>query len=365
MVRSLYVKPRPKNVCAVGICVVAWTAILLPLPQQTIERGYSNFFFPPLQRAVTSFSNLVPFALLDVLLVGVPIVWCGVIVRDLSRSPARWHALGRWALRTAVAAATAYLLFLGAWGLNYRRVPLERKLSFDARAVTADGARDAARLAASRLNTLHDAAHAPAAPADRGVDRSLASAFARATQELGATGTTVPARPKRTLLDLYFRPAAVAGMTDPFFLETLVESHLLPVERPFVIAHEWSHLAGFADEGDANFAGWLTCIRASAPVQYSGWQFLFSELVNSVPRSDRPSLIARLDAGPRANLRAIADRLARDVRPQISAAGWRVYDRYLKANRVQAGVASYAQVVRLVLGTRIGLSAVEAASPLR
>jgi hypothetical protein len=42
----------------------------------------------------------------------------------------------------------------------------------------------------------------------------------------------------------------------------------------------------------------------------------------------------------------------RNVSPRISAAGWRVYDSYLKANRVEAGAASYAEVVRLVLGVR-------------
>ena len=35
-------------------------------------------------------------------------------------------------------------------------------------------------------------------------------------------------------------------------------------------------------------------------------------------------------------------------------AGWRVYDRYLKANRVEDGAASYARVVRLALGTELG-----------
>jgi hypothetical protein len=38
----------------------------------------------------------------------------------------------------------------------------------------------------------------------------------------------------------------------------------------------------------------------------------------------------------------------------VSAAGWRVYDQYLKANTVQAGAASYADVVKLVLGTKFG-----------
>jgi hypothetical protein len=236
-------------------------------------------------------------------------------------------------------------------------------LKYDANAVTVDAARDASKLTVSRLNALYVPAHAARDRTSRN-DAALAAAFARTTRELGATGTTVPARPKETILDLYFRPAAVAGMTDPFFLETLVESNLLEIERPFVVAHEWSHLAGFADEGEANFAGWLTCTRADALSQYSGWLSLFGELMNAVPRADRAAAMASLAGGPREDLRAIAARLARDVKPRVSAAGWRVYNEYLKANRVEAGTASYAQVVRLVLGTRLGLTD-EAALPAR
>ena len=44
--------------------------------------------------------------------------------------------------------------------------------------------------------------------------------------------------------------------------------------------------------------------------------------------------------------------------PGVSRAGWRVYDSYLKANRVEAGTASYDEVVRLVLGTRVNGRAV-------
>ncbi len=347
-------KDRLKSAFAVAIVLLALGATVLPVSQQSIERNYSDLIYPVIQRALTSFSNLAPFAWFDVMIVALPVVWIALAVRDLVASRRRLAAIGRWLLRTVVAVAALYLMFLLTWGLNYRRVPLDRKIRYDATAVTAAAARETALLAASRLNALHDAAHASLPVADS--DPSLVDAFARATRELGATGTTVPGRPKRTLLDLYFRPAAVSGMTDPYFLETLVEGDLLAVERPFVIAHEWSHLAGFADEGEANFAGWLTCARAGTTAQYSGWLFLFGELVNSVPRGARADVISHLSAGPRADLRAIAARIARDVKPQVSSAGWRVYDQYLKANRVEAGAASYAQVVRLVLGTRMGLT---------
>jgi hypothetical protein len=358
------VKAAPGSAAFACILALGVAATLLPVPPAMVERWYSGSIYPQLQRVMTTMSNSVPFALFDALIILGPILWLAWLVRDLRRLRPWPRALGRWALRTAAAVATLYLVFLGAWGLNYRRVPLEQKLPYDATAVTAAAARETAQLAALRLNALYVAAHA-ALPDDVSIDATLAPAFARATRELGARGTTVPARPKQTVLDPYFRRAGVAGMTDPFFLETLLDGDLLPVERAFVIAHEWSHLAGFADEGEANFAGWLTCMRAGVPVQYSGWLFLFGELVNGLPRSDRAGVVARLDAGPRADLRAIAERLARDVRPAVAATGWRVYDRYLKANRVEAGAASYAQVVRLVLGTRIGLTAPEATSRAR
>jgi hypothetical protein len=354
----------PKGgVWILAILACACAAAVLPVPAESVERWYSGGFYPPMQRLLTSGSNVVPFAVLDLLLV-LPVVWIAAAIRDVFRSPRRLHRLAQWTLRTALAIAILYLVFLMTWGLNYRRVPLERKLAYDARVVTVDAAREAARRATSRLNELFAGAHADPV-AITAVDPALATAFAQSTRELGAAGRTVPGRPKRSLLDLYFRPAGVAGMTDPFFLETLVEGDLLAIERPFVVAHEWSHLAGFADEGDANFAGWLTCLRADTAAQYSGWLFLFGELANSVPRGDRASLMALLGAGPRSDLRAIAARLARDVKPQVSEAGWRVYDQFLKANHVEAGAASYAQVVRLVLGTRVGVNAGESASPAR
>jgi hypothetical protein len=244
-------------------------------------------------------------------------------------------------------------VFLATWGLNYRRLRLTDKLPFDAGAVTADAARVAGGLAVDRLNALHDEAHASGWPAGDGIDSGLSAALSSAIREAGVPRAIVVARPKRTMLDWYFRRAGVDAMTDPFFLETLIAGGVLPFERPFVLAHEWSHLAGIADEGEANFIGWLACVRGSVGDQYSGWLFLYAELAGAVNGRDRAALAARLGSGPRADLRAIRDRFAREVSPRLSTAGWRIYDSYLKANRVEAGAASYAEVVRLVLGVRL------------
>src|SRR5262249_23705106 len=149
----------------------------------------------------------------------------------------------------------------------------------------------------------------------------------------------------------YFRKAGVDGMTDPYFLETLVVSGLFPFERPFIVAHEWGHLAGFADESEANFVGWLACIHGTEAQQYSGWLYLYSELAGALRRADMIQVSAHLADGPRADLQAVSRRIYGERNERISNAGWRVYDQYLKANGVDSGTANYGEVVKLVLGT--------------
>jgi hypothetical protein len=335
------------------LVAVALAAAVLPLPSRAVERLYSNGPYAAAQPWMTAVSNLAPAALFDLLIVAALLAWTGLGVRDLIRRRSWLRAMARIAGRTLVWSAALYLGFLLAWGLNYRRLPLVEKLQFDEARVSADAARDLGMLAVGEVNALHDAAHAEIAGMDGRapeIDPVLAQAFSAAQRDLGAPRLAAPGRPKRSMLDLYFRRAGVSGMTNPLFLETLVASDLLPVERPAVIAHEWSHLAGITDEGEANFLGWLTCVRGSPAHRYSGWLFLVNELARAVRDADRAAMGAALGPGPRADLRAIAERVRRNVSPRLSAAGWRAYNQYLRANRVQSGTKSYAEVVKLVLG---------------
>ncbi len=339
-----------------AIVLVALGAALVPTSPAAVERLYSTTAYLVVQPRLTAAANLAPFALLDALIAAVAAGWVAALLVDVRRlGRRRWlQVAGRAAVRTAVLVAASYLGFLLVWGLNYRRVPLKEKLQFDAGRVSSGAARALAATSVERVNALYSTAHLDQGEAAGSGDAPLAAAFARVQRELGASRLALPGRPKHSVLDIYFRRAAVDGMTDPYFLETLVVGDLLPFERPFIVAHEWSHLAGYADEGEANFVGWLTCLRGADADQYSGWLFLYGEMLRAVAAADRADLAGRLAPGPRADRRATADRIRQHINPRVSAVGWRVYDRYLKANRVEAGAASYAEVVRLALGARFG-----------
>ncbi|MCU1383877.1 MAG: hypothetical protein JWL71_2574, partial [Acidobacteria bacterium] len=271
----------------VMLVAAAGAAAVLPLPTATVQRWYSERVYGMVQPLLTSLSNRAPFALFDVLMGVVAAAWLLNAARDLWAPGRRGRGTLRIGIRTIVWAAALYLVFLALWGLNYRRPRLRDTLAYDRSAVTPAAALGAGQAAVAQLNALYDAAHAESPAALRAVDADLSVGFARAIRDAGVAREVVPARPKRTWLDWYFRAAGVDGMTDPFFLETLVADGVLPIERPFVVAHEWSHLAGIADEGEANFAGWMACLRGSPADAYSGWLFLYGELTRAVGGRDR------------------------------------------------------------------------------
>lgn len=354
--------PRPGRVRPDGIrpwasaalIAAAVVAALAPTSATAVERIYSRQWYLVVQRILTPVSGLVGFSLLDVLavvgLIGLGCWWWRRLRRRGSERRARTVAAARLGLHTAALVAALYLVFLALWGLNYRRTPLTDKLDYDTARISPAALASLASESVDRLNALHAPAASEPWPSFAELPERLGAAFELVQRRLGASRTALAGRPKATLLTAYFRRAGIDGMLSPFTLEVLVNGTVLPFERPFLVAHEWSHLAGYANESEASFVGVLTCLAGDVQSRYSAWLFLSQQLVRHLPADARDRVWANLDDGPRADLRAIAARL-REAVPVVRRGASRVYDRYLRANRVAAGIASYGLVVDLVLGT--------------
>jgi hypothetical protein len=330
------------------IAAVAAAALwLIPLPASFIERWYSRGVYLVWQRIATGVSNFVPFAIFDLLLVAcvLLIVFAGIRARR-ERS---WRLFGT---RVLLIAAVAALWFQLAWGLNYRRMPIAETMGL---AVTAQpGALERFALAAA------DAVAASADQLDREnpmtssrVLAEVTAGFERAQHKAGLPRMATAGRAKRSLLDLYFRSAAVDGLTNPFVPETIVVSGLTPAETYMTVAHEWAHLAGYASEDEANFIGWISCLESGGGARYNAWLFALMKAARSGTPAERRAWFAR--AGPVAarDLQAIRVRVQRSS-PAVRQVASATYDQFLRANRVESGIDSYDEVLRLMLAYGTG-----------
>jgi hypothetical protein len=337
----------------VGAVVAAVACALAPLSPSVVERWYSTGVYPHIQRLVTPASNLIPFAVFDVLTIGAAVLLIAAVVRSVrrARQARRWSILLTTLGNIVAAAAAAYLVFLVLWGFNYRRVPISQRLVLEPTTPNAEAVLALGQHSIQQLNALYEEAH-HGGDTPPSQDSNLRAAFDRVQGFLSDAPRALPGRLKPTIYGTYFRWTSVDGMVNPFALEVMANPDLLSVERPFVAAHEWAHLAGYADESEANFVGWLTCLQGNARAQYSGWMFLYWQLSGEVGGADRAKLANMLESGPRRDVDDIAERLRRGRWPLLQQHSWKVYDQYLKANRVEAGIRSYGLVVTLILRAR-------------
>ena len=343
---------RTAQVAVVALAVVM---ALAPAPRPLIESVYARGLYPVIRQVVTGLSSLTPVVLFDVLLIGGSLAligWWGV---RLIRAPrgARLRALAGVLGHTVVAAAALYLLFLAIWGLNYRRQTLAARLAYDQGRVTPDVGESLAATGIAQLNRMFEATQDQTWSQLVDLPETLGPAFEAVQRQLDVTPVVPGLVPRRSLLTPYFRRAGIDGMVDPFSLQILVNDTVLPFERPFVTAHEWAHVAGFAHEAEANFVAWLTCLAGDERMQYSAWSFLVPRLLAVLPDDVQTRLRDAVGAGPSADFAAVRARLNRTV-PVVRRSVQRLNDQYLRANRVPSGIASYGEVLQLAVGTDLG-----------
>ena len=194
----------------------------------TVERYYARWLYPIVQSWVTPISNRVPFALFDATLVALASTMIAIWIRAIRRGRKKqWlRSLGRGVVSMLVLLAFGYLWFLGGWGLNYARPPLESQMPFDAARITPQAVRALTEHSIRRANQTYSAAHAAGFPPIDARPARLMEALHQVEREFGRPRPTIFATPKWSILTPFYRASGVSGQLGPFFLETLLNPDL-------------------------------------------------------------------------------------------------------------------------------------------
>lgn len=235
---------------------------LLPLPialvlrllasrsPERVERLFSRGLYPRVAAPVSRLMGLVPFPVIEPLLV----LLAGLLLF--------WLARRRFFRVTAVLLLVP-AIFLGGWGLNYLRLPLEDTLALE---VAPSGA-EALRALCDRL--VSDANAAYGEPPEEILPLVPAAMDAAGAMWPIPAGGFAP--PKAALLSPLLSRLMIEGIVSPFTLEALVNGGIPAMSLPFAACHEAAHIRGFAREEDANLVAYLACSGSDiAYFRYSG-----------------------------------------------------------------------------------------------
>jgi hypothetical protein len=311
---------------ALGIAGLLWRPSSL-----WVENAYVNGFYPYWEHALFAIGSPLPWSLGDlIVLAGVALLVWRLVRRD-------------WLGAIAVLGIYAFW-FEAGWGWTYDRAPIEARVPYDASRVTPRAVELLRAQAIANVNRFAAAAHAESAA---GFDPAqLREEWLPVVQAGGDAWEPQVGAPKPTLADPFMALTGTSGYLNPLALDVHLASDLLWFERPFALAHEWSHAAGYAREDEANFLAIVSCTRSNDPVvRYSGWLELFLYLP-PLPRYSRGTFRPQVWQ----DFAAMRDRNRRHVNLTLANLSWRTYNTYLKSNHIASGIQNYNEVTRLYLG---------------
>lgn len=308
------------------------------------ERWYSQKLYTVIATIISPVSNLFPFSLDDLfyfLLIAALIL---LIILLIFRKITLAYG-GKFMLNIA---AAIYILFYVLWGFNYFRQDLYQRLKLAKHESNS-------KAFVFQLKKLVESTNKSWCTFEnwdkKTVDQHIEKSYKTLAPALKVNYPAGKRKAKSITISRFFAQAGISGYYGPFFNEVHVNSYILPVEYPFILAHEKAHQFGVTNEAEANFYAWLVCTNSkSKQLQYSAnLHVLQYFLYQGYQLEEYPEIIAKLDKRVKKDLELIRKHWVSLRNEKVDEAASKVNDFYLKTNKIKEGVKEYSGVVKFVI----------------
>ena len=340
---------------------------------------YTTHIYPLIGTVLSHISGIFPFALGD-LFIALSIAW--VILYPIYEIGLRKKLARRFIFLAAKSGCYpkkkavfgrvieyllwVYVWFYAAWGLNYSQPVIYYRVGMKPAEVSKEKFRKFAYQYADSLNYLSEETAFDGqreSQSDSIVDDKLKNrvrdAVLKEYNKIGyREGINPPFNQHPHAKTMLFTPlssmSGVTGSMGPFFCEFTLNGDIRPHDYPAIYAHEYAHLLGIANEGEANFYSYIVCTASSdKAVKFSGYYHIFFHVLRNVfdilgekegekfLKYIRPEIIqlARSDRQYWLSKRCKVLDAAQDF----------IFDLYLRGNHVAEGRKSYSGVIGLIL----------------
>jgi hypothetical protein len=312
---------------------------------QWVEPLYTRHAFTWIAKIVSYLSAMLPFSLSEIslyLFIFFLLFWAGRRI---------WQRrIGRAGLELLIGLAVVLLWFYFSWGFNYFRPKIQQLLQLATVEPDSLTLRENFLWCIEQTNAAWRPVESWNLPSlDQEIERGYGEVFA----ELNLPKISGSWPPKFLLLPQLLDYTLTSGIFGPFFHEVHLNSHLLPLEAPFILAHEKAHGRGFARESEASFIAVLVCLQSqNAAIQYSAYFSLLGRFRARYRQyADYDSLKQLVRPEINADAEAVWRRMEKYIGP-LAEFTQKSYDLYLRANQVEGGTENYSDVVDLVIGWR-------------
>ena len=312
-----------------------------------LAEGYARMVYPSLSAALSAFSSLFPFPLMEVFVVGL-ILWLVCYPIWKRRKGICWRKI---LFREIEMLTWVYVWFYLSWGLNYYRYNIYIRLQTPPVAYEEQHFQDFLKEYTKCLN----ASYQPQTEVDSDTLRHhIGSFYANLPEIYGLTQPQSWQHPKEFIFTPLYSKVSVLGSMGPFFSEAQLNADLPEVQYPFTYAHEFSHLLGVSNEAEANYWAYRACTESSLPaLQYCGYFGLLPYVISNasylLPKEDFQAWIRTIRSEIIDQYNEKNSYWRERYSPFIGNIQDFTYNLFLKGNKIPSGKKNYAEVISLLL----------------
>lgn len=341
-------KRRSKLICNIWPFILAALVFLFFLAAVKkplfVEDYYSDGFYIYFATALSFFSRLLPFSLWD-------IFWFAAIfffLFGIAQVIRKKMKLSKLLLITGQALALLYAYFYISWGFNYFRPDIEKRIGLELQSVD----EKLFRTALDSVIVMVNRSYTTISYEDyNDLDQKIEESYSENSDLLDIKYPNGYRRPKKMIFSKLIASFGISGYFGPFFNEINLNRRILPMEYPFLLAHEKAHQFGVARESDANLVAFVVCTKSDdRRLNYSGYLALLLYFMEDAQYfSDYHSFLQKLDKHILDELRFRQQYYYGLQNEVMEHAHEKIYDTYLKTNQVASGIKNYNQVVELAV----------------
>ncbi|MDD6175427.1 MAG: DUF3810 domain-containing protein [Firmicutes bacterium] len=346
--------------------ILAAAALILTVFLAAASRGWNGFaewyavtVYPVLVGSVGRFFGLFPFSVLEfgivLLILLLLVLFVRLVVRLVRKKGSRGRILFGAFSRVLTLVLCLATVFMANCGVNYYRTEFS---AFSGLTVQKSGTERLIRLCtllAEHLNELApqvEIGEDGLSAADENLRQDAVAAMNRLGEEYPVLQGYYP-QPKPVAASRGMSYLNITGVYSPFTIEANYNCDTVAYTIPVTVCHELSHLRGFMREDEANFIGYLACVRSgNTAFAYSGEMLAYVYASNAL-----------WSAGEKDAYRQIAASLPEICKKDLQADStyWKAFETpvaqvssqvnnsYLQANGQTDGVKSYGRFVDLLL----------------
>lgn len=318
-----------------------------------VEKYYSDGIFPYISKTERILFGWIGFSIGDILY-GLTFFFA---LRWLWKTRKTWKTGYKQNLFKVVAClSVVYFIFTMLWALNYRRMPLYKKMGIE-KEYTEQELIDFTHKLIAKTNALHvqivgnETVKVILPYSIEDIYNKAPEAYtelAKQFPEFSYEHKSI----KSSLMSLAQSYMGFGGYLNPFTNEAQV-NYMLPLyNQPTTTCHEMSHQIGYANESEANFIGFMASAHSNdIYFKYSAYSFALRYCIGNIAKFDETKakeIIKLVNKGVRKNFKESKDFNAK-YESFIEDIFEYIYDNYLKANEQKDGLETYSKFTGLLV----------------